>query len=487
MGLLGKLESFGKAVWDAGKEAVGIVGDVGAIVDGAGAVGGFIERVGKVANLDDVIEVGGRLAGWAERTGANKFLRAADSPILDGGQLVIAGMKLTTGVGEPDDGDRFGTAGARLHDAASTLRSAQPTESWSGGGADSYAGQNVSQAARTKMLAAADHEVHGVLATEAFQVGFHRDRLDDWYDWLADVGLVTFALGLIPGVGQGLKAAADAHAVLAAVGSSSMELYQLSSEADANAAALHRLVGHYEDVAQTAHLSPTKPDPSPPPSRPSSNTPEGPPSERAGDEQPDGEQAIPPPEQMSDGSGYVVPPEASAGSGVAAGGGSPVGSAPAATTAVGLPATPVPSGPKTPSGGGAPTAVPGVVGAAPPPVGAGAAPMASSMGPAAGIPTALIKEAVQAAMQREAEKLAAEKLAHEEEKRKEDEDGDGKPDEDAERDKRSDSSSTAKGEDDGTRAPVHIEMDVEVARLNTPITITVDDENPIGPPPAPAP
>src|ERR1700733_3670824 len=201
MGLLGKLESFGKAAWDTGNEVVDVIGDVGAAVEGVGAVAGFIERVGKSTHLDDVIEGGERLGGWAERVGLNKFLRAADSPILDGGQVVIAGMKLTTGIGEPEHGDRFGRGGARFHDAGTTLRSAQPTASWSGEGADSYAAQNVQQTARTKAIAAVDHEVHRVIAEEAFQVGFHRGRLDDWSNFLADFGLVTFALGLIPGVG----------------------------------------------------------------------------------------------------------------------------------------------------------------------------------------------------------------------------------------------------------------------------------------------
>ena len=113
MGLLGKLESFGKAVWDTGNQVVDVIGDVGAVVEGVGAIAGFIERVGKSAHLDDVIEVGERLGGWAERVGLNKFLRAADSPILDGGQVVIAGMKLTTGIGEPEHGERFGRGGAR--------------------------------------------------------------------------------------------------------------------------------------------------------------------------------------------------------------------------------------------------------------------------------------------------------------------------------------------------------------------------------------
>ena len=162
MGLLGKLEGFGKAVWDAGNEVVDVIGDVDAVVEGVGAIAGFIGRIGKSTHLDDLIEVGERLGGWAEQVGLNKFLRAADSPILDGGQVVIAGMKLTTGIGEPEHGDRFGRGGARFHDAGTTLRSAQPTASWSGEGADAYAAQNVSQTARTKAIAAVDHEVHRV-------------------------------------------------------------------------------------------------------------------------------------------------------------------------------------------------------------------------------------------------------------------------------------------------------------------------------------
>jgi hypothetical protein len=39
-----------------------------------------------------------------ESVGKAAFLRAANAPILAGGRLVIAGMKLTRGVGEPADG-----------------------------------------------------------------------------------------------------------------------------------------------------------------------------------------------------------------------------------------------------------------------------------------------------------------------------------------------------------------------------------------------
>src|SRR5882757_7298513 len=215
--------------------------------------------------------------GKLENVGKAALLRAANAPILTGGQLVIAGMKLTTGFGEPEDGARFGQGGARLHGAAATLMSAQATESWSGAGATAYSVTDVKQMTRARAMAAADHEVHGVLATEAFQIDFHRDRLDGLYNWLADVGLLTSALGLVSGVGKGLKAAADAQAVLVAVGRSSLELDQLSSEVEENAAALQQLVGRYEKVGQAANLSDRGADqypPPPPPPAPHERSPE---------------------------------------------------------------------------------------------------------------------------------------------------------------------------------------------------------------------
>jgi hypothetical protein len=114
----------------------------------------------------------------------------------------------------------------------------------------------------------------------------------------------------------------------------------------------------------------------------------------------------------------------------------------------------------------------------PAPLSAAPAPMTA----APGIPVELIKETVQAALQREAERQAAE---DEKDKDKEDEDGDGKPD--LEKDHEKDRQGAAPGGIDAGRAPVYIEMEVDVERLATPITVTVDRENPIGPPPAPAP
>jgi hypothetical protein len=390
--------------------------------------------------------------GKLENVGKAALLRAANAPILTGGQLVIAGMKLTTGLGEPEDGARFGQGGARVHGAAATLMSAKPTESWSGAGATAYSVKDVKQMTWTRAMVAADHEVHGVLATEAFQIDFHRDRLDGLYNWLADVGLVTSALGLVPGVGLGLKAAADAQAVLVAVGRSSLELDQLSSEVGANAAALQQLVGRYEKVEQTADLSqsvedqgPPAPLPPPPPEPSPEEKPERSPEDESKDQPAEGEPPTPPPTPASGSPAQFVA--------------SPSPTPPAAVTQV--PASPPRTAMSAPPAGGMPPA----------PMSAGAAPTA----PAPGIPIGLIKEAVLAALKQEAERQSAEDekdgekdKEHADDEDEKDEDGDGRPDE------AKDADAAGPGRGDGSR-------------LTTPIAVTVDSENPIGPPPAPGP
>ena len=388
-----------------------------------------------------------------ESVGKGRFSRAANAPILSGGQLVTAGMKLTTGFGDPEDGARFGQGGARLHGAAATMMSAQTAESWSGVGASAYSAQDVKQMTRTRAMAAADHEVHGVLATEAYQVGFHRDRLDGLYNWLADVGLVTSALGLIPGVGHGLKAAAEAQAVLVAVGRSSLELDQLASEVEGNAAALQQLVGRYENVEQTANLSQVAADEDPPPPPPPRAPGERSPDEESLDKPPENEPTTPPanqapPEGASEGPAqFVAPP--------VIGGPSQVPPAtPPAAVAQG-PASPARSATGAPPMGGMPPAA----------MSAGAAPMA----PAPGIPIGLIKDAVLAALKEEAERRAADDEKDKDDDGEEDEkgdDGDGK---------------SGEAKDDEAAGP----GGSDTSQLTTPIAVTVDSENPIGPPPAP--
>ena len=79
-------------------------------------------------------------------------------------------MRLTTGVGEPENGDRFGQGWSRFNDAGETLTSAFPNDSWAGAGANAYADQNRAQTGRTNTVALLDRGVQTVIAREAYQV-----------------------------------------------------------------------------------------------------------------------------------------------------------------------------------------------------------------------------------------------------------------------------------------------------------------------------
>jgi hypothetical protein len=143
-------------------------------------VGQFVRSTGDLAGLDTIANVGERLATPGSKLPDTKLLkRVAGSEILDAGQLVIEGMRLTTGFGEPENGDRFGQGWSRFNDAGETLASAFPDDSWSGAGASAYVDQNRTQTGRTNAVALLDRSVQTVIACEAYQVKYHRDKLDD--------------------------------------------------------------------------------------------------------------------------------------------------------------------------------------------------------------------------------------------------------------------------------------------------------------------
>ena len=109
MGVSGELRGLGKAFWDVG-------------VNGLNGVGEFVRSTGDLAGLDNMVNVGQRIAGLGQKLPHSKLLRdVTGSEILDAGQLVIEGMRLTTGVGEPENGDRFGQGWSGFNDAGATL------------------------------------------------------------------------------------------------------------------------------------------------------------------------------------------------------------------------------------------------------------------------------------------------------------------------------------------------------------------------------
>ena len=483
VGLLGVLEKAGKAAWDIGKETVSVVGDVAGVFSGVQAVGDLIERIGDRAALEDVAILGGRLAGWAEKVGLNRVLRAADSPILDAGQAAIGAMRLTTGWGDPESGERFGKGGAQFRKAGLKLSLAQPDPGkWSGVGAEAYAGRNAKQRAGTFKLAGADHEVHRIVATEAYQVDFHRDRLDQWSNFLADVGLFTFALGLIPGYGKAAKDTVELAAVIGALGSCSIELYQLSSEVEENTAALTRLLPTYEDVGKSAEHGDRGSRPPDPPRPPTSTNdePKSKESDQPPPQAPPNPAAPPVPAPYPGGAG-----PGARGAGAGAGGAAPV-MPPVVQRSVPAAAAAPPAGASSPP--------PAARGAAPAAMGAPAPLSAAPAAAASSVPTGLINQAVQAAVQSAVEKALDEQRREDnqreekdrddkerdrkerdrkdgEDKNGEDKNGDGIPD-----DLQADDVATV-GEVDAGRAPIGPAKDSDPAPLARLIAATLDQES----------
>lgn len=207
-------------------------------------------------------------SGSSGRLG-NAVKAALGSPILDAGQVLIAGMRMTTGWDDPERGDRLGYGATLFTRAGETVGSAYPDQDWIGAGAQAYETANRRQADRIVSMAMLDRSVQTVIAREAYQIAYHRDKLDDQSNYLGDLSYLTWPLGLASGAGKAMKAAVELSAVSAALSICSAELYQLWQETNANATQLRELAGEYS--ALTGAHSPPHLDDVPP--RPPSDEP----------------------------------------------------------------------------------------------------------------------------------------------------------------------------------------------------------------------
>ena len=215
--------------------------------------------------MSDADDGFGKVIGGAfGNAGARPRTASAGSEILDAGQLLIAGMRLTTGWGRPDPGDAFGRGATGFTGAGQTVDSAYPRDDWAGTGSQAYASANRRQSGSAAALAVLDRDVQTVVAREAFQVDYHRATLDDLSDHLSSLGYATWSLALIPGVGKALKAAVEMTAVNTALLVGSTELATLVSETDENAAELRGLVEGYAALTRKTAPPMLDADPSSP-------------------------------------------------------------------------------------------------------------------------------------------------------------------------------------------------------------------------------
>lgn len=263
MGLLGDIAEFGKGV---------IENDL-KWTERAAKVGEFIARNTVGAELEQVAKFGGQIVALSQNAAnffgsriGRRLIRSARSPILAAGQQTIASMKKSTGVGDPEDGQRFGTGADTMDAVGQVLVSAFPDDSWNSGGASAYAGRNAEQVGRVQTMLGLDTMVAGVLSAEAGQIAGTRDSLDGHSDWLGAMSLLTTSVGVIPGFGPAAQMSAEFAMVAKAVGDSSGDLKALCGHIDQNAAVLRTAAAQYEALAggaaaPGAELAPPVDDP----------------------------------------------------------------------------------------------------------------------------------------------------------------------------------------------------------------------------------
>lgn len=212
-------------------------------------------RVGEFGN--QMVDLSQKAADFFASAPGPGPVRTAHSPILAAGQQTIESMKHSTGVGDPDNGQRFGEGADQMVVAGRMLASAFPDDSWDSSGASAYAGRNSEQVGRVQTMLGLDHMVAGVLATEAGQIAATRDSLDGHADWLGAMSMLTTGAGAVPGFGTAARLATEFAMLAKAVGDSNNEVTTLSAHIDQNAAVLQTAAAQYEALA--ADATPTEP------------------------------------------------------------------------------------------------------------------------------------------------------------------------------------------------------------------------------------
>lgn len=241
---------------------------------------GFSEFVDSV--VDHVGDTVGRTAEWAEETarklGLDKIadaakvigkvarkLTIAPTPILQGGQFIIEEMLDSAGDGYPDRGVSFADASRAFDHPLTKLAAAHPGTDWQGGTASAaYSGKTSEQENRVTTLADLDADMARWLSNEADQLLKFREVMEYWHQWLADFGSYSQFLGAGGLAGKALQAQFEAWAVGMAMQACAPRAWQMYNDAKDNAAAIEKLKGEYEKVADNVTISDSTGDFDPP-------------------------------------------------------------------------------------------------------------------------------------------------------------------------------------------------------------------------------
>jgi ESX secretion-associated protein EspA/E len=180
---------------------------------------------------------------------ANTLTDIAGSPILAGAQVVIRGMKATTGSGEPEAGEAFKKSAELYDEAGNLLIDAEvKPDRWDGTAAEAYRARNKDHRHLTIEVAGAEQNMQRYLSDLAAQVTETRTNLDERVKFLSDYDTATSWMNAIPG-GAAVKAAADLGVASTQLELARTAMEKLVAESLLNANRIRDQVGTYETAA----------------------------------------------------------------------------------------------------------------------------------------------------------------------------------------------------------------------------------------------
>jgi hypothetical protein len=231
------------------ESAVDFVGDVleGDVIGATRDAYDFVENAKDV--LEGVRDLGVSIGTIPSRFVDNPILQLADSPPIELAQRIIAGMRLTTGSGDPVEGAEYEDAAKLMQEGLELLIDAAPHEDhWNGAASEAYADRNKTNRLATSAVQVADLNIADVLQAEAHQVVQTRKTLDDIDEYLFQFALSTAWMNGIPG-GRAAKLVVDSGAAALGLGGAGRALTSLVTDSYQRSEKIREQFEHYEQAS----------------------------------------------------------------------------------------------------------------------------------------------------------------------------------------------------------------------------------------------
>jgi hypothetical protein len=186
----------------------------------------------------------------------NTAMKLTESKVLAAAQLLIAGMKATTGSGDPCTGQEFRDSSKRMAKVVETLIHAEPhKDRWDGTASQVYNATNASHRRLASEVQAADLAIADVIDIEAGQVTRTRQTLDDTSDTLTNYDLATMWMNATPPT-RAVKFALDCTAAVGALDVAGATMAVLVKNSLENADRIRKPSTLYGDAAKDTSGTP---------------------------------------------------------------------------------------------------------------------------------------------------------------------------------------------------------------------------------------